>query len=243
MKILGILVILFCLFCLFYKQIFDLYFFIWSKIYDKKHKLSKATRIWASKGIVNNMWTDENRPMYFTEESIIEYNDKVKELDLVLQNIESEKHKMNNDITKWEKEATGLPTGYVFDPLDLHQTNQDNYVKLKARSEKFVVNIETSILDIQAKFAKISLLYKLMDSIKTEVKTPEFIEKARIAVEEDISFVESIGIDKLNEMDKLGFSFVSILLKGIDIEELNNFKERYTKLNEAKKNSKAISEA
>ncbi len=220
------IVFMFFMMLLFAEHILNFIFYIINKIDDFIHPIidEKMTRMWETKNIVNHMWLDENLSQYFVQDEIDKLQDKINEINEIVNTSEIEANNSVDNIKKWEKETIGLPTGHIFD-LVLYQIEQDNCVKYKSMLEISHTEINQSLITIQALLVKLTVYYGLLKHIKEEVKTKEFIENVTNAMENDISFVENNR--NLNEMDVMGFSFVQNLLDNLNIEELNDkFKKR-----------------
>ena len=230
-RFLLVLVVCIISFFIFFKQILDLVFWIIEKVEDIIHPPAKLTRNWETKGIVNNMWLDENQLIYFEKEEVDKSNEKLKEIDSQISGLKNEAKEYVKEVKEWEKDSTGKPTGAIFD-LGFIQMEQDNQVKYKSLIETTTTDFNVRLTEIHAQLAKLTSYYGLLAHIKEECKTPEFIEKISNAMENDIAFVEARQGKKLNDMDQMGFGFVESLLKNIKNEELNTkFNERLVIIN------------
>lgn len=199
--------------------------FLLIKFVPKKSKNKmEPSRGWKTREIVIRMWSDKES--FFTKEAIDNYIIKLQEIDSIELEASKEFDKITSETNEWGINAK--KKDIPIDILDLRKMERDNYINLQVKVNDMSNTLEKSLFKIRAGVVKIGLNFELLESIKPEVITPDFLSELCEAIEGDVSWVESHGGKrKLKEIDSIGYSFVDSVLSNIKNESISKFKERY----------------
>ena len=199
--------------------------FLLIKFVPKKRKNKmEPSRVWKTREIIIRMWSDKES--FFTKEAIDNYTVKSQEIGSIELEVAKEFEKITSEINEWGINAK--KKDIPIDILDLRKMERDNYVNLQAKVNDVSNTLEKSLFKIRAGFAKVGLKFELLESIKSEVITPDFLSELCEAIEDDVSWVESHGGKKrLKEIDSVCYSFVDSILSNLKDESISKFKKRY----------------
>jgi hypothetical protein len=188
-------------------------------LFEKKKpyvaKNYNTSRVWECKIIINKMWADKQT--YFTNKGLDEYNARMQDLDKSIGDVRTEhvSYKKQCDIAIKEE----VP----FDLLGLHSMNKNGIIKVRSQ----ISDLEVGLAESYVKIIELGFLYDLLNHTNELVKKDEFIEKAKKALDSDISFLEVNGKTNLTEGDSICIAFIESLLKVCKSPDFETYRERY----------------